>query len=69
MEEYGTVKSIKIKELQTGPKEQEIIRFSKEREAGTRSYYTNEKVHEGWNAKVYKNMYKQGKHWQNFKHI
>ena len=33
MEEYGTVKSIKIKEVQTGQKKQAMICFSKEREA------------------------------------
>ena len=33
MEEYGTVKSIKIKEVQTEPKTQAMVCFSKESEA------------------------------------
>ena len=55
MEEYGIVKSIKIKELQTGQKKQVMVCFSKERE--TQEAITETKRYEGWNAEVYRNVY------------
>ena len=55
MEEYGTVKSIKIKEVQTGQKKHAMVCFSKEREA--QEAITEIKGYEGWNAEVYRNVY------------
>ena len=50
MDEYGTVKSIKIKEVQTGQKKQAMVCFSKESEA--QEAITEIKWYEGWNAEV-----------------
>ena len=55
MDEYGTVKSIKIKEVQTGQKKQAMVCFSKESEA--QEAITEIKWYEGWNAEVYRNVY------------
>ena len=55
MEEYGTVKSIKIKEVQTGQKKQAMVCFLKERAA--QEAITEMKGYEGWNAAVYRNVY------------
>ena len=55
MEEYETVKSIKIKEVQTGQKKQTMVCFSKEREA--QETITEFKWYEGCNAEVYRNVY------------
>ena len=55
MEEYGTVKIIKIKEVQTGHKKQTMVFFSKERE--TQEAITEIEGYEGWNAEVYRSVY------------
>ena len=55
MEEYGIVKSIKIKEAQTGQKKQAMVCYSKEREA--QEAITEIKGYEGWNAEVYRNFW------------
>ena len=55
MEEHGTVKSIKIKEVQTGQKTHAMVCFSREREA--QEAITEIKSYEGWNAEVYRNVY------------
>ena len=55
MEGYGTVKSIKIKEVQTGQKKQAMVCFLKERAA--QEAITEIKGYEGWNAAVYRNVY------------
>ena len=56
IKEYdGTVKSIKIKEVQTKQKKQAMVCFSKEREI--QKAITEIKLYEGWNAEVYRNMY------------
>ena len=56
IKEYdGTVKSIKIKEVQTKQKKQAMVCFSKESEA--QKAITEIKLYEGWNAEVYRNMY------------
>ena len=50
MDEYGTLKSIKIKEVQTGQKKQAMVCFSKESES--QEAITEIKWYEGWNAEV-----------------
>ena len=55
IQEYGIVKSIKIKELQIGQKKQVMVCFSKERE--TQEAITEIKRYEGWNVEVYRNVY------------
>ena len=55
MEEYGTAKCIKIKEVQTGQKKQVMVCFSKESEG--QEAITEIKWNEGWNAEVYRNVY------------
>ena len=54
MKEYGAVKSIKMKEVQTGQKKQAMVCFSKERKA---KGITEIKWEEGWNAEVHRNVY------------
>ena len=54
MKEYGAVKSIKMKEVQTGQKKQAMVCFSKERKA---KVITEIKWEEGWNAEVHRNVY------------
>ena len=55
MEESGTIKSIKIKEIQTGQKKQAMVCFLKESE--TQEAITEIKWYEGWSAEVYRNVY------------
>ena len=55
MKEYGTVKSIKIKEVQTAQKKQAMVCFSKERDA--QEAITEIKRYQGWNPEVYRNVY------------
>ena len=55
MEEYGIVKNIKIKEIQTEQKKQAMVCFLKESEA--QEAITEIKWYEGWNAEVYRNVY------------
>ena len=55
MEEYETVKSIKIKEVQAGQKKQSMACFSKKRKA--QETVTEIKGYEGWNAEVYRSVY------------
>ena len=50
MDEYGAVKSIKIKEVQTGQKKQAMVCFSKKSKA--QEAITEIKWYEGWNAEV-----------------
>ena len=54
MEKYGTVKSIKIKQVQTGQKKEAMVCFSKEREA--QKTITEIKWYKGWNQEVYRNV-------------
>ena len=55
MEKYGTIKRIKVKEVQTGQKKQAMVCFSKEREA--QKAITEITWYEGWNGEVYRNVY------------
>ena len=55
MEEYGTVKIIKIKEVQTGQKKQAMVCFSKESEI--QEVITETKWCEVLNSEVYRNVY------------
>ena len=55
MEKYGTVKSIKVNEVQLGQKNQPIVSFSKKSKAQVA--ITKIKCYEGWNAEVYRNGY------------
>ena len=55
MEEYGTVKSIRIKEVEKGQKKQARVCFSKKREAQEAITYI--KCYEDWNAEIYRNEY------------
>ena len=55
MEKYGTVKSIKVNEVQLGQKNQPIVSFSKKNKAQVA--ITKIKCYEGWNAEVYRNRY------------
>ena len=55
MEKYGTIKRIKVKEVQTGQKKQAMVCFSKEREA--QKDITEITWYEGWNGEVYRNVY------------
>ena len=55
IEEYETVKSIKIKEVLTGQEKQEMVCFPKEKEA--QEAITGIKWYVGWNAEVYRNAY------------
>ena len=54
IEEYGTVKSIKIKEVQTEQKKQAMACFSKKREV--QEAITEIKGYKGWNAEVCRNV-------------
>ena len=55
MEKYGTIKRIKVKEVQTEQKKQAMVCFSKEREA--QKAITEITWYEGWNGEVYRNVY------------
>ena len=55
MEKYGTIKRIKVKEVQTGQKKQAMVCFSNEREA--QKAITEITWYEGWNGEVYRNVY------------
>ena len=55
MEKYGTVKSIKVNEVQLGQKNQAVVSFSKKSKAQVA--ITKIKCYEGWNAEVYRNRY------------
>ena len=55
MEKYGTIKRIKVKEVQTGQKKQAMVCFSKERQA--QEAITEIKGYEGWNSDVYRKVY------------
>ena len=55
MEKYGTIKRIKVKEVQTEQKKQAMVCFSKEREA--QKAITEIMWYEGWNGEVYRNVY------------
>ena len=55
MEKYGTVKSIKVNEVQLGQKNQAIVSFSKKSKAQVA--ITKIKCYEGWNAEVYRNRF------------